>query len=285
MYCGSCGKEIENSAKFCPACGRQVVRKQVSTISQASATYNAPIWILGIFFLIGLLLAAFIPNYINNIWYSTLSGTEYRVSSFYINALNTAILLSFSAMGVAVYSSCCEGKHHKEAVLSLWYAVFPFGIRTIISAVQSVAQGVLYSMIYKGNLSLIQYSTITDVLSVITCILTACVSLLALSHIVGLKSNTSNNSASGIMNPDNSVQVHEYEEHVSTFEISEKGKGATALLCFFFGGLGIHRFYVGKVGTGLLWMFTGGLFGIGWIADFFVILFGGFKDSFGKSIK
>lgn len=35
--------------------------------------------------------------------------------------------------------------------------------------------------------------------------------------------------------------------------------------------MGIHRFYCGKVVTGLLWLFTGGLFMIGWIIDFFLV--------------
>lgn len=42
-------------------------------------------------------------------------------------------------------------------------------------------------------------------------------------------------------------------------------------LCLFLGFLGIHRFYVGKAGTGVLRFFTAGLAGFGWIIDLVMI--------------
>lgn len=67
--------------------------------------------------------------------------------------------------------------------------------------------------------------------------------------------------------------------------ISEKSRTAAALLCFFLGYLGIHRFYAGKIGTGILWFFTGGIFGIGALIDFIIILCGSFKDKYGRVIE
>ncbi|MGC4012966.1 MAG: NINE protein [Luteolibacter sp.] len=40
------------------------------------------------------------------------------------------------------------------------------------------------------------------------------------------------------------------------------------ILLTFLGMFGVHRLYLGKIWTGLAWLFTGGLFGIGWLYDF-----------------
>lgn len=43
------------------------------------------------------------------------------------------------------------------------------------------------------------------------------------------------------------------------------------LLQTFLGVFGIHRFYLGKVGTGIIWLLSGGLLGIGYIYDYFTL--------------
>ena len=52
-----------------------------------------------------------------------------------------------------------------------------------------------------------------------------------------------------------------------------KDKWVAVLLCFFLGVLGVHKFYEGKTGMGVLYIFTVGLFGIGVLVDFITLLF------------
>lgn len=61
----------------------------------------------------------------------------------------------------------------------------------------------------------------------------------------------------------------------------KKSRLIAALLCLILGWLGFHRFYTGKVFTGIIYMFTFGLFGIGILIDLILIITGAFRDKSG----
>lgn len=65
-------------------------------------------------------------------------------------------------------------------------------------------------------------------------------------------------------------------------EKSDKSKVAAILLCLFLGGFGIHRFYVGKIGTGILMLVTLGGLGIWSLIDLIMIIVGKFTDKDGR---
>lgn len=66
---------------------------------------------------------------------------------------------------------------------------------------------------------------------------------------------------------------------------SEKDWLVTLLLSLFLGTLGVHRFYVGKTGTGILELITLGGCGIWALIDIIMIITGKFKDKYGYEIK
>jgi len=67
-------------------------------------------------------------------------------------------------------------------------------------------------------------------------------------------------------------------------KMSEKRILPAFLLCFFLGCFGAHRFYVGKVGTGILQLVTLGGLGIWALIDFIMIIIGSFTDKGGNKL-
>ena len=53
--------------------------------------------------------------------------------------------------------------------------------------------------------------------------------------------------------------------------IKERELWVAYLLWFFLGLIGVHKFYVGKIGMGILYIITGGIFLIGWLIDLFTL--------------
>jgi len=67
-------------------------------------------------------------------------------------------------------------------------------------------------------------------------------------------------------------------------EISPKSRLAALLLCFLFGVFGAHRFYVGKIGTGILMLVTAGGLMIWSLIDLIIIIVGSFRDKEGRLV-
>lgn len=78
---------------------------------------------------------------------------------------------------------------------------------------------------------------------------------------------------------------HDMEYFISHTRYSTKDRQVALLLCIFLGYLGIHRFYTGKVRSGFLYMFTLGIFGLGWIRDILLLISMSFKDGDGLDLK
>ena len=66
--------------------------------------------------------------------------------------------------------------------------------------------------------------------------------------------------------------------------VSPHSRLTALLLCIFLGGLGVHRFYVGKIGTGVAMIFTLGGLGIWVLIDLIMVITGGFTDINGKYV-
>lgn len=66
---------------------------------------------------------------------------------------------------------------------------------------------------------------------------------------------------------------------------SDKSKKTALILCALGGFFGLHQYYVGKIGTGLLYTFTGGFFLVGWALDLIKIATGSFKDNAGAPLR
>jgi TM2 domain-containing membrane protein YozV len=62
-------------------------------------------------------------------------------------------------------------------------------------------------------------------------------------------------------------------------QVSDKSRGVALALATVIGPFGAHRFYVGKVATGVLQLCTIGGLGIWWLYDWILVLAGGFRDA------
>lgn len=80
------------------------------------------------------------------------------------------------------------------------------------------------------------------------------------------------------------VIVNVYHTAPSQLAVSDKKRWTAFFLCLFLGWMGVHKFYLGKIGMGVLYFFTFGVFGIGWAIDLILLLFGISRDYQGRKL-
>lgn len=78
-----------------------------------------------------------------------------------------------------------------------------------------------------------------------------------------------------------------YDAKIDDFQLytSPKSRTIALILCFPLGVYGLHRFYVGKFETGIIWMFSAGAMFVGFIYDLYQIISGSFTDSKGRPLR
>lgn len=105
-------------------------------------------------------------------------------------------------------------------------------------------------------------------------------------HVNEALNQTSNNSSPTIIinNDNNNHNTNNNMNFNGGISISSKSRLLCLLLAIFVGYLGIHRFYAGKIGSGILYLCTAGFCGVGVLIDIISILLGSFRDNYGFPI-
>ncbi len=241
---------------------RQARQKQKEIRSDSGKIIGRPVppfvrvfWLVGFFMTLGIGLFLVI-------WAgTTLHGNHFAISL--ASGVDSLILALFCFVGA------CRGKFNG------WYRYLIKPVILLICVLTVVA-----SSIYMGNLRLNDAMFLLLLMMIILpSVAFFIIAIMPASLFVGSVSKPAGYPAAPSKKP--AISSTNVPDGVSSYtRLSALLLSAGGL----FGICGLQRFYVGKIGTGILWFLTGGIFGIGQLIDVIMIIVGQFKDRYGKPL-
>lgn len=297
MYCSKCGNLLDENGA-CSNC--DVTSSPVTaanpvssnrTVSQktslAKCAWFAPVAVV-VCCVIG-----FVLDHIQGVAlsdfsdpFSSATESSYHFITAVVMFVRPVMMLLISYLFYLLACSKIDKKKSVKAVLVFLLPYILYYFASVLSTISNQIFCGLWTEPVSLDIDLSYISLVTGVVHIIGVIFASIISYFLCSNYLSKfdiseeikNEKTEDNSVP--VNTTYSPQVNNgYIQQNVVSQKSVKSRGTAAVLCFFFGALGIHRFYVGKIGTGLLWMFTAGLFGIGAFIDFIIIICGSFKDA------
>ena len=263
MFCRYCGKEIEEEDRFCPQCGR----KQIDIVAEAPDDVTSymvqPMQAeledvaidlkykrtFGIFAII-----------LSLCWMADLLTYFIWPMNLFLITVEFFLMFVFVILSILLLSGQARGKvTGLVAIPILLLSLF-----LVISSIYSLTQT-----------DLDRYFDYPHILLII--LFDFLFRAFTLAFSVGLV-------IFSFRNREQSVSIEEREEEFD-FHPQPHNRWVAFFLCLFLGGLGIHRFYVGKMGTGVLYLLTVGCLGVGALVDLIMIAAGSFTDVQGDALE